>query len=182
MSRFYSLPSNRWAYLLIVVLLSCSHLYHHSIHQPNRGLSGFLSQEREVENLYQARAVHILQGLGESKPVVEVSVCIDRTRRETQQISPDPLTTVVESEQSTSESMAPAVSEKPYRNDKRAVNYRVAETRIKSVSTEPELTRVHCLAQVSTHNAQRAEEIERALFVALGMKAERGDSVMVMVR
>lgn len=145
-----------------------------------------LQETLGVEASMQEKAEKVLEGFGESEPVAVVTADLEAgyLHRESYEVDPD--RSAIESEQMTEEALnrdhPSDPNEKKYANRKRAINHLVSQTKTLFESRNSRLKRLNCLVQISENNAHRANLIERSLEVALGLKRERGDQVLVVVK
>lgn len=134
------------------------------------------------ESLLQEKAECVLKGLGERSPVIVVTLTYEHGKKTVSHTLPSARNQTVESRQSSSELLAEGEDKKGYEQTKESVNYALEITETSLVFEQPRLARISCLAEISSTNLDRREEIEQALAVALGMDLERGDQVMVVAQ
>ena len=155
-----------------------------------------LAETVEVENNLQKKAERVLKGFGESEPLVVLTVEMQSGYLHRESFDVDPERTAIESAQSTEESLDGSEGEKlivsslaadaksgdkRYCNRKEAVNRLVSQSVTKFESRTPQIKKVSCMIQVSEKNKSRLPEIEQAVWVALGLNAQRTDIVKAFV-
>jgi flagellar M-ring YscJ/FliF-like protein len=134
-------------------------------------------QVREAALVAKAQAV--LVGFGEEEPRAVVTVSMTKDWEDVEAYVPIRDSKVLSSIQTTGESLR---GDNEYHNTKSAENFDVGHTKTVTHRVGPRVTRVSCLVQVSSQNAHRTQDIERAVAVALGIVPQRGDTVMAVPR
>ena len=138
--------------------------------------------ERLCEAQLEEKGRSVLRSLGEVEPLIVVTTSFDRSKSQREEFLPSQDHQVLESSQQVSESLQKDSDREGYEQAKVSTNYQVGCLKTISSNKSPRLQSVSCLATVSSRNSERTEEIEKALYVALGLQADRGDTVMVMAR
>ena len=184
MSRYFAFQLRSWAYPVFVITLAAA-VWCAVPHSKDIPPSPTLDQlATHTERSLEQKAVRVLEGLGESAPVVVVTVTTSNSKKIVQTFRPTPEGNVVESKQRTFETLdrSKKKDDSGYHNEKEAVNYMVGQTKTLETVEGPHLKRQTCLAEVSSKNAGRVTEIEAALTIALGFNTDRGDRMLVVVK